>query len=522
MKVLVVDLSNVFWSVALGGGLKNSNAALGIVLDEIRRLASGYDRLAVVCDGKGRSFRARLWPAYKADRAQRAEHLWSLLTSLVEHCRAAGWHVFEAPETPDGWLEADDLAAAVVAWCAEHGHAVDILSGDSDLAQLVDDDRAVRMLRRYKGIAPLDADGVKAWIGVPPCAVADFKALAGDSGDGYGNIFPDLGKKTAIKMLEAAGFDAAVAVQQTIESPKDSAIGRTIKELGQERLCVGRTLSRLVATAPIDVDSLSEAIEPGTPPDMFGDMIPDGDDPALEGEPVPQAHAHEPAGKRAEPPGAPVQPSAAMTRTDASMRLILPAEEAYNRLVEFRAFVKRCLVFGTDYGKIPGCPKPVLFKPGAEKLAEIYGLAPEFDEMRAIEDWDAPLFYYKVKCRLYAKPSHVLVSECIGSCNSRETKYDGRWVFEREVPPHLDMTRLKRREFTFKDGDRAGERGVKFRVPNEEIYDQTNTILKMSQKRAMVGAVILATRSGGIFAQDVEDIPAAAYGAARDVAQWDQ
>jgi hypothetical protein len=277
-----------------------------------------------------------------------------------------------------------------------------------------------------------------------------------------------------------------------------------------------------VPTVPIDVDSIAEAREPSAMPDMFGDMIPDGegDDSALEGEPVPQTTT-EPASKRQAAPGAPAQPSAAMARHDASMRLLLPADEAYNRLIEFRAFVKRCLIFGTDYGMIPGVKKPVLFKPGAEKLAEIYGIAPEFEEVRSIEDWDAPLFYYKIKCRLFAKPSHVLVSECIGSCNSRETKYAGRWAYEREVPPHMELASLKKKEFTPRDGHNAGKLQVQYRIPNEDIFDQANTILKMSQKRAMVGAVILATRSGGIFAQDVEDIPAAAYGTPRDVPQWE-
>ena len=170
-----------------------------------------------------------------------------------------------------------------------------------------------------------------------------------------------------------------------------------------------------------------------------------------------------------------------------------------------------------------GCKKNVLFKPGAEKLAEIYGIAPEFEPVTVIERWDEPpLFFYRTKCRLFTKSAHVLVAECVGSCNSRETKYGGRWAFERDIPPHLDPERLKRREFVARNGPQSGQRVAQWRIPNEEIFDQVNTIDKMAQKRAFVGAVILATRSGGVFTQDADDIPPEAYGRARDAQQWDQ
>jgi hypothetical protein len=43
------------------------------------------------------------------------------------------------------------------------------------------------------------------------------------------------------------------------------------------------------------------------------------------------------------------------------------------------------------------------------------------------------------------------------------------------------------------------------RVENEDIADLKNTILKMSKKRAKVDATLSATRSSGIFTQDMED-----------------
>lgn len=513
MKILAVDLPHRFWSVALGGNLRNTDGAKSIVLNEIDGLSRGYDRVAIAGEGAGKRgelFRARLWPAYKAGRAERADHLWSLLADTTKHAEYAGWHVFSAPNSPDGYYEADDVIASIVAWATLHGHAVDILSGDSDLAQLVRDDMEIRMLRAYKGVHALDEAGVDEWLGVPPSAVAALKALGGDGGDGYGDTFPGLGHGTAIKMLRASGLNAVAAVHSAMTAEKPTAVQRTVKELGLDRLALALRLATVCRDVPLDFDVLETQRTPTTPPDVFGGFIGEveSDDASTPDEPRP----------------GPVT-STALARQDTSMRLLVPAEEAFCRMVEFRAFVKRCMVRGQmgDYGPIPGCNRDVLFKAGAEKLSEIYGLAPEFEPLTTVERWDEPtLFFYRVRCRLVTKLDRTLVAEAVGSCNSRETKYAGRWVKRDQVPPHLDIERLKKRTFIAREGRDKGQEIVQWRIPNEDIFDQVNTIDKMAQKRAFVGAVIIATRSGGIFTQDMDDIPEAAYGQRRDAQQWDQ
>jgi hypothetical protein len=44
-----------------------------------------------------------------------------------------------------------------------------------------------------------------------------------------------------------------------------------------------------------------------------------------------------------------------------------------------------------------------------------------------------------------------------------------------------------------------------YRIPNEDIYTQVNTIMKMAQKRAYVGGIILASNASEYFTQDLED-----------------
>lgn len=181
---------------------------------------------------------------------------------------------------------------------------------------------------------------------------------------------------------------------------------------------------------------------------------------------------------------------------------------------------------GVDYGPIPGTnSKPVLLKPGAEKLCAVFGMSPEVYEEQVIEDWtgeehnDEPLFYYRLKVRI--TKNGVLLGEGIGSCNSWETKYRYRTA-ERKCPECGATAIIRGKEeygggwlcfarkggcgAKFKSGDPAIERQNVGRVLNPDIADQVNTIQKMAHKRALVGAVLIATGASEFFTQDVEDM----------------
>ena len=208
----------------------------------------------------------------------------------------------------------------------------------------------------------------------------------------------------------------------------------------------------------------------------------------------------------AAPPSSTSRAAAPLARVEASAIVpVWSAEDASAQLVQLQNFIKRNLVRGADgdYGPIPGCKKDVLRQSGAQKIAEFYGLAHTFDVVESIRDWEKPLFFYEVRCKLTSRRDGRYVGEGLGSCNSRETKYAGRWAYERQVPAHLDKTKLKTKSFR----DKKGQLVVQYRVPNEEIFDQVNTILKMSCKRSYVAAVISVTRSSGTFTQDLEDMP---------------
>ena len=170
---------------------------------------------------------------------------------------------------------------------------------------------------------------------------------------------------------------------------------------------------------------------------------------------------------------------------------------------EFQMIVHQNMVEGHDYGVIPGTGnKPTLLKPGAEKITKILGLADTYEFMDKQEDWNKPFFRYLVRCTLTAVGSGLVVTQGIGECNSYESKYRYRWVYEKDIPQGIDKSGLASKQFT------AGTRGKfsKYRLDNDDIFSQVNTLVKMGCKRALIAAALSAGRLSEIFTQDMEDV----------------
>jgi len=193
-----------------------------------------------------------------------------------------------------------------------------------------------------------------------------------------------------------------------------------------------------------------------------------------------------------------------------STALALPDEQSFRRdiqaLHKFQQIVHASMIEGKDFGVIPGTQKPTLLKPGAEKIAKLLGLADTYDILDRQEDWIKPFFRYLVKCKLVSIKNDVVISEGLGECNSMESRYRYRWVNEKDLPAGIDKTKLVTQERTAKNG---GHWTV-YRMENEDIYSQVNTILKMAKKRSLVDAALSAGRLSDLFTQDMEDMPRAA------------
>ena len=204
---------------------------------------------------------------------------------------------------------------------------------------------------------------------------------------------------------------------------------------------------------------------------------------------------------------------------------VMDIQSAIERRNAIVGFVQGIMEEDRDFGKIPGTSKPTLLKPGAEKLTTFFGLSPRFVVEEKTLDWtgeihnDEPFFYFQYKCQLWR--GDLLVGEGLGSCNSWEKKYRYRTA-DRMCPKCGETAIIKGKEeygggwlcFLKKggcgekwdDGASVIEDQKTGMVPNDNPPDLVNTIDKMSQKRALVAATLIAVNASEFFTQDIEDI----------------
>jgi 5'-3' exonuclease len=169
------------------------------------------DRLVACMDASWRpAFRVAALPSYKAHRAnpdgseQIPAELAVQLPVIVDVLSAAGIMMSWA----DGY-EADDIIGTLA---AQASTPVEVVTGDRDLFQLVDDERGILIDYIGKGVANLeliDEAAVTARYQVPGRAYADFAALRGDPSDGLPGV-PGVGDKTAAALIRVFGSVAAM------------------------------------------------------------------------------------------------------------------------------------------------------------------------------------------------------------------------------------------------------------------------------------------------------------------------
>ncbi len=171
----------------------------------LKRLLKEYapERIAVIFDPPGPTFRNELYAEYKANRDETPDELKKQFPIVSDLIKALGLPVLQVPG-----FEADDVIGTLAIQGREQGLTVLIITGDKDMAQLVDGQ--VRLLDTMKN-RTLDAAAVKEKFGVPPERIIDYLALMGDSSDNIPGV-PGVGEKTAAKLLNEYGsLDALVA-----------------------------------------------------------------------------------------------------------------------------------------------------------------------------------------------------------------------------------------------------------------------------------------------------------------------
>lgn len=219
------------------------------------------------------------------------------------------------------------------------------------------------------------------------------------------------------------------------------------------------------------------------------------------------------------------EPQAIQRFGDVSAEPTMSVEKAKERFAQLREFVKMYLIEGEDYGTIPGTAKPTLFKPGADKMCDIFGFSDSYRVISQTIDWERGLFDYEIECLLTSRRTGLPMRTGLGSCSSFESRYlysnakltcpqchkatvikgkaeyGGGWICWKKAGKS-DGCGAK-----FSDNDTAitSQPVGKIRHEPQEMADTKNTVLKMARKRALIDAVIAGTRSSGLFTQDIGD-----------------
>ena len=189
------------------------NAVRGL-LDFISRLVEEYGPTHLACcwDNDWRpQWRVDLIPSYKAHRVEavrpgEAPDIEEVPDPLEQQIPliVAVLEAFGIPIVGADHYEADDVIGTLA---TDAGMPVDIVTGDRDLFQLVDDERGVRVLYVARGVRlheRVDDAWVKGKYGVHAHQYADFATLRGDASDGLPGV-PGVGDKTAATLLGRFG-----------------------------------------------------------------------------------------------------------------------------------------------------------------------------------------------------------------------------------------------------------------------------------------------------------------------------
>ena len=226
--LLLVDAPNLYFRAFFGVPEESARAPDGSPVNAVRgfvdMLASLIvrrrpDRLVCAFDVDWRpAWRVALLPSYKTHRLASPvgdeiipDPLSPQVPVILDVLAAVGI----AAAGADGY-EADDVLGTLAA--SEPG-PVEVVSGDRDLFQLVDDDKPVRLLYCARGVANLEVctdAQVRARFGVPAAAYADFAALRGDPSDGLPGV-RGIGAKTAAQLIRQHGD--LQGIRQALDDP---------------------------------------------------------------------------------------------------------------------------------------------------------------------------------------------------------------------------------------------------------------------------------------------------------------
>jgi DNA polymerase-1 len=203
------------------------------------------EHLVVVFDTKEPTFRHEIYSDYKATREKMPDDMVGTIPRMRQALDTLNLCVLEK----QGY-EADDIIATIAREYASEDLKVYIISGDKDLAQLVDENISIYTIAKGTNQDPViyDKTKVKEKYGVYPEQIIDWLAMMGDKSDNVPGI-PSVGEKTAVALIDQ--FDTMDKMYENLEEIKKEALRQKVKE-NHDQALVSKKLVTLEDKVPLE------------------------------------------------------------------------------------------------------------------------------------------------------------------------------------------------------------------------------------------------------------------------------
>lgn len=200
----------------------------------------------------------------------------------------------------------------------------------------------------------------------------------------------------------------------------------------------------------------------------------------------------------------------------------ISVQAVLDRLRLINELMSAAMIKDIDYGVIPGTKgKPTLLKPGAEKLAVMFRLAPRYKTEKHFHA-DGHLTVEST-CQILDANENFL-GEASAMCSTRESKYRYRGgarvcpecgkpnIRKSNKPPRNDpegepgfycWAKTGGCGANFDAGDERITSQSEQKVENPDLADSYNTVLRIAEKRSLLGAIRLVTGSSALFDEEI-------------------
>ena len=171
-----------------------------MLIEIIEKLKPEY--IAVAWDKPKTNIRSRraIYPDYKANRKPAPADFYIQIPYLLELLQAFHIPLYEFDD-----YEADDIIGTLARRAAASNITAQIISGDLDMLQIVDENIEMYQMRRgFTDVAKFDIAAIEAKYDLRKDQFLDLKSIKGDSSDNIPGV-PGIGEKGAVKLLQEYG-----------------------------------------------------------------------------------------------------------------------------------------------------------------------------------------------------------------------------------------------------------------------------------------------------------------------------